>query len=85
MSAGWHNVTVYEISHVNDDPQNEEIIYSANAQFKIDKAPEAPENSQSKPEPFPTVLFTAVSVAVAAGVAGGVLVYSKKLGGERNS
>jgi hypothetical protein len=41
LSEGWHNITVYQIYSARgdysiEDPQNGEIIYSANAKFIID-------------------------------------------------
>ena len=39
LSEGWHNVTVYDIRHLNNDPKDEEIIYLADAKFKIDTTP----------------------------------------------
>jgi hypothetical protein len=70
LSQGWHNVTVYEISHVNDDPQNEEIVYSASAQFMIAIPPEL--------ESFPIVPVAVASAAIFAVVGAGLLVYFKK-------
>lgn len=70
LSEGWHSVTVYEISHVNDDPQDEEIVYSASTQFMIAVPPE--------PEPSPTTLAAKVSALSIGFVALGVLVYFKK-------
>jgi hypothetical protein len=36
LSEGWHNVTVYDIRHLNNNPEEREIIYSIDATFKID-------------------------------------------------
>jgi hypothetical protein len=67
LAEGWHNVTVYEISHVGDDPQNEEIVYSATAQFMI----------TIPPETIPaTWIMAAVIVVAVVGV--GLLVHFKK-------
>jgi hypothetical protein len=74
LSQGWHNVTVYEISHLNDDPQNEEIVYSASAQFMVTIPPEP----QSEPESFPIVPVAIASAAIFAVAGAGLLVYFKK-------
>ena len=74
MSEGWHNVTVYEISHINDDPQNEEIIYSASAQFNVVVTPEP----QREPDSFPFVPVAAVSGVALAIFSIGLLTYLKK-------
>jgi hypothetical protein len=76
LSEGWHNVTVYQISYVNGNPQNEKIVYSASIQFNIATPPE-PE----QPEPevsFPVVPVAAASGASVAVIGVGILIYFKK-------
>ena len=70
LSEGGHNVTVYQISYVNGDPQNEEIVYSASTQFRIAIPPES--------EPFPTAPVAAASVAIITVVSAGLVIYFKK-------
>jgi hypothetical protein len=82
LSKGWHNVTVYQISHlIGGDPEYE-IPFSESIQFKIEtKFPTTePEHSQaSEPETFPIMLATAALAAVAIVVAdAGLLIHLKK-------
>jgi hypothetical protein len=73
LSQGWHNVTVYEISHLNDDPRNEEIVYSANVQFKIAVPPEP-----QQPELFPTSYSMSIVAAIVLTLIGSTVYVLKR-------
>ena len=73
LSQGWHNVTVYEISHLNDDPRNEEIVYSASAQFKIAVPPEP-----HQLEPFPTTYSMGIVAAMVLTLIGSIVYVLKR-------
>lgn len=73
LSQGWHNVTVYEISHVNDDPQKEEIIYSASAQFEIAVPPEP-----QQPELFPTSYSMGFAAVIVVALLGSIVYVMKR-------
>ena len=70
LSEGWHNVTVYDVRHLNNDPQNEEITYSASAQFQI-RTPELSIVSQRSSE----LLVAIVAILVVSFV---LFLYRKK-------
>ncbi len=72
LSEGSHNVTVYEISHVNDDPQNEEIVYSANVHFNI----------ETPSEHFPILSAFAAVLTVVSVIVAAIVVYVKKRKGK---
>ena len=70
LSEGWHNVTVYQIGdYPAEEPQNGEVIHSANAKFLIAIPPQ--------PEPFPTT-FVIASIASVSIIGAGVLFYLAK-------
>jgi len=73
LSQGWHNVTVYEISHLNDDPRNEEIVYSASAQFEIAVPPEP-----HQLEPFPTTYSMGIVAAMVLTLIGSIVYVLKR-------
>jgi hypothetical protein len=73
LSQGWHNVTVYEISHLNDDPRNEAIVYSASAHFEIAVPPEP-----QQPELFPTAYSMGIVALMTITLLGSIVYILKR-------
>ena len=82
LSEGWHNVTVYDIRHLNNDPQDEEIVYSTTAQFMVElpqtPPPQQPQQTSEPDQPFPTLMVAAVCGAAIAVVCVGIVLYLRK-------
>lgn len=77
LSEGLHNVTVYDIRHLNNDPQDEEIVYSTTAQFVI--LPQAkPSQPPQSDQPLLTAFLIVSSISLIVVVLASIFYYYRK-------
>lgn len=77
LSEGLHNVTVYDIRHLNNDPQDEEIVYSTTAQFVI--LPQAkPSQPPQSDQPLLTAFLIVSSISLIVVALASIFYYYRK-------
>ena len=78
LSEGLHNVTVYDIRHLNNDPQDEEIVYSTTAQFVIVLPQAKPSQPPQSDQPLLTAFLIVSSISLIVVALASIFYYYRK-------